>query len=69
MSEKNFNVQSCIGLLQKKQEEILKNGENRYPKRSDFCEREVNAIKSFLGPWPRALEKAGIKPENKKEKV
>ena len=34
----------------------------RYPQRSDFSEDEVVAIKAFLGPWPRALEAAGVKP-------
>lgn len=33
----------------------------RYPKKSDFSEEEVSGIKSLLGPWPRALEAAGIK--------
>lgn len=37
-------------------------GLERYPRRSDFTDREVVAIKAFLGPWPRALEAAGIKP-------
>ena len=39
-------------------------GRNDYPKRADFSEQEVIAIKSQLGPWPRALETAGIKPVN-----
>ncbi len=34
---------------------------NRYPCKSDFTEDEVAMIKSYLGPWPRALEAAGIK--------
>ncbi len=33
----------------------------RLPMRSDFDEQEVVAIKAFLGPWPRALEAAGLK--------
>ena len=40
----------------------MEQGLSRYPQRSDFEEREVVAIKAFLGPWPRALEAAGIKP-------
>ena len=43
------------------QERLQVVGETRYPKRSDFLEHEVVAIKAFLGPWPRALELAGIK--------
>lgn len=52
----------CLILLREKQAELSAKGELRYPKRSDFSEREVVAIKAFLGPWPRALEEAGIKP-------
>ncbi|MBQ8248752.1 MAG: hypothetical protein IJY93_02560, partial [Clostridia bacterium] len=35
---------------------------SRYPRRSDFSDSETVAIKAFLGPWPRALEAAEIKP-------
>lgn len=31
------------------------------PKRSDFTPQEVCFIKQKLGPWPRALEAAGLK--------
>lgn len=58
MSEK-LTKQDCISLLVQKHAEL---GGARYPQRSDFSEREVVAIKAFLGPWPRALEAAGIKP-------
>ena len=51
--------QDCIELLVRKHAEL---GGVRYPKRDDFAEHEVVAIKAFLGPWPRALEAAGIKP-------
>ena len=43
----------------------------RYPKKADFLEMEVAAIKSYFGPWPRALEAAGIKepkPFTKKDR-
>lgn len=50
--------EDCIALLQQKHVQLA--GE-RYPQRSDFSEREVVAIKAHLGPWPRALEAAGIK--------
>lgn len=33
----------------------------RLPKKSDFDEVTRSRIKSFLGPWPRALEAAGLK--------
>lgn len=47
-------------------------GETRCPCRSDFSDEEVVAIKAFLGPWPRALEQAGLKavshPEREKRR-
>ena len=63
MADIEFTRQNCISLLQKKYAELLSRGEERYPQRSDFSDREVMAIKAFLGPWPRALEAAGIKPQ------
>ena len=54
--------EDCILLLKNKYEELSQSGLCRYPQRSDFSESEVVAIKAFLGPWPRALEAAGIKP-------
>ena len=62
MSEKKYNKEYCIVLLKEKQKLLQSQGVIRYPKRSDFDEREMVAIKAFLGPWPRALEFAGIKP-------
>lgn len=54
--------EDCLTLLREKYALLQEDGECRYPKRSDFSEREVVAIKAFLGPWPRALESAGVKP-------
>ena len=71
MSECKISKEDAINLLKEKYERILKTGENRFPKRSDFSEKEVVAIKAFLGPWPRALELAGIKEsrdDNKAQK-
>ena len=34
----------------------------RLPKKEDFDEATRARIKAFLGPWPRALEAAGLKP-------
>ena len=62
MSDKKYNKEDCLILLQNKYRELQAEGLDRYPQRSDFEEREVVAIKAFLGPWPRALEAAGIKP-------
>ena len=62
MSERKYKKEDCIILLQNKYKELQAGGLDRYPQRSDFEDREVVAIKAFLGPWPRALEEAGIKP-------
>ena len=60
----------CIELLMSKNEITSEQG--RYPKKSDFSDKEVCAIKAYFGPWPRALEACGIKPvreDGKKEKI
>ena len=62
MAEKRYKKEDCIALLQEKHRALQEMGIDRYPRRSDFDEREVVAIKAFLGPWPRALEAAGVKP-------
>ena len=62
MAEQKITRSRALELLKEKQEELNRLGENRYPKRSDFSDAQVVAIKAFLGPWPRALEAAGIKP-------
>ena len=46
----------------------------RLPKKEDFDPVTMCRIKAFLGPWPRALEAAGLKearpkpPKNKKRR-
>ena len=62
MSDKKYNKEDSVLLLQNKYAQLKAEGLSRYPQRSDFEEREVVAIKAFLGPWPRALEAAGVKP-------
>jgi len=57
-----YDAAACIALLQQKQKQLAADGLARYPQRSDFTEDEVVAIKAHLGPWPRALEAAGLKP-------
>ena len=57
-----YTRETAIALLQAKAHALAESGQNRYPRRADFSEREVIAIKAFLGAWPRALEKAGVKP-------
>ena len=61
--------QWAIVQLQEKSKEI-----GRLPKKDDFDVVTLSRIKAFLGPWPRALEAAGLKeaktmpPKNKKKK-
>ena len=71
MTDQKLTKADCLALLQKKYAYLQTQGEDRYPKRGDFTDREVVAIKAFLGPWPRALEAAGVKPprdDDRKEK-
>lgn len=42
--------------------------EKRLPKKSDFSENDVNRIKGFFGPWPWALEAAGLKDSKQEER-
>lgn len=46
----------AVGLLCEKAEEL-----GRLPKKDDFDEITRSRLKAFLGPWPRALEVAGLK--------
>ncbi|MBQ9086487.1 MAG: hypothetical protein IJY47_04800 [Clostridia bacterium] len=62
MAESKLTRESCLALLNERYARLRAEGVERYPQRSDFSDREVVAIKAFLGPWPRALESAGIKP-------
>ncbi len=54
-----FTRAQAIELIQQKAEEL-----GRFPRKSDFDAETAGRIKSFLGPWPRALEAAGIKEPN-----
>ena len=60
--------QWAVEQLQKKFKEL-----GRLPKKDDFDVVTLSRIKAFLGPWPRALESAGLKepkpmPEKNKKK-
>ena len=46
----------AVELLQNKCKEL-----GRLPKKEDFDVVTLSRIKAFLGPWPRALEAAGLK--------
>lgn len=64
-----YTKEMSIQLLIEKKNSLSEDGEDRLPKRSDFSDEEVCAIKAFLGPWPRALEAAGLKsPRNEDRK-
>ena len=62
MGDRRYTREDCLGVLREKYAELTERGEGRYPQRSDLSQDEVVAIKAFFGPWPRALEAAGIKP-------
>ncbi|MBR5497042.1 MAG: hypothetical protein IKV76_03570 [Clostridia bacterium] len=51
----------AVEILRQKNEEL-----GRPPKKSDFDVATMSRIKAFLGPWPRALESAGLKEAKKK---
>lgn len=68
MSDKKYKMEDCIDLLRNKHWELLSAGELRYPARSDFSDEQVVAIKAFFGPWPRALEAAGVKPPREQDR-
>lgn len=46
----------AVELLRKKENEL-----GRSPRKDDFDEATRSRIKAYLGPWPRALEAAGLK--------
>ena len=63
--EKKFLAEE---LLRQKHKEL-----GRLPRKDDFDEPTRSRIKAFLGPWPRALEAAGLKeprmvPEKSKKR-
>ena len=58
MQEKyNEKQLKAISMLKEKSEE-----KGRRPIKADFEPGEPGWIKEMLGPWPRALEAAGLKP-------
>ena len=50
-------------LLRQKYKEL-----ERLPQKEDFDDSTRSRIKAFLGPWPRALEAAGLKEAKIKPK-
>lgn len=58
--DKDFYISMLCDIAQK---------EGRLPKKSDFSEYDVMRIKGFFGPWPWALEAAGLKEPKHLQKV
>lgn len=57
----------AVSLLKEKQAQV-----GRLPHKEDFDSVTLSRIKAFLGPWPRALESAGLKapkPKSKRRKA
>lgn len=61
--EKNLTREYYLEELKKVAER-----ENRLPKKSDFSDYDVMKIKGFFGPWPWALEAAGLKEAKRQKK-
>ncbi|MBQ2842275.1 MAG: hypothetical protein IJE72_04505 [Clostridia bacterium] len=59
----NNKKEWAIRTLRQKSEEL-----GSLPKKSDFDVVTMSRIKAFLGPWPRALEAAGLKPAKETKK-
>ena len=51
MAENDLTKENCMEMLRATYKQL-----ERYPKKSDFTVEEVAAVKSYFGPWPRALE-------------
>ena len=54
-------IKWAADMLRKKYDEL-----GRLPQKSDFDPVTLSRIKAFLGPWPRALEAAGLKQAKSK---
>lgn len=61
-----YTRDDAVAMLKAKYDEL---GGTRLPKRNDFDGTQIVAIKAFLGPWPRALEKAGLKPPRNTDRL
>ena len=48
--------EDCLNALRSAAEQL-----GRLPRKGDFDEHTVMMVKSYFGPWPRALEAAGLK--------
>lgn len=64
-----YTKEKAILMLREMARQLAEKGKTRFPKRSDFSDEEVNAIKAFLGSWPRALETAGLKEKRTDDRL
>jgi hypothetical protein len=56
----NLTKEQCIDIIKDKFKKL-----GRVPQKSDFTDYQVMKIKSYFGPWPRAMEAAEVKaPRN-----
>ena len=60
----NERQEQCIALLRQKAQAL-----GRLPQKSDFSPEVMGQIKNILGPWPRALEMAGLKAQNTRQET
>lgn len=60
MSGRTDKTQSAVDVLIKRSREL-----GRIPQKADLSEKELCFVKGVLGPFPRALEKAGLKERKK----
>ena len=58
----NERQEQCIALLRQKAQAL-----GRLPQKSDFSPEVMGQIKNILGPWPRALERAGLLAHNTRQ--
>lgn len=60
----NERQEQCIALLRQKAQAL-----GRLPQKSDFSPEVIGQIKNILGPWPRALEAAGLKAQKDRQEL
>jgi hypothetical protein len=61
---RQLSREDCLQALKTKTAEA-----GRLPRKSDYTEYEVSRIKAFFGPWPRALEAAGLIPAKSEDRL
>lgn len=64
--DRGNKIESAVKILRDKAESL-----GRLPKKADLSESELCFVKGVLGPFPRALERAGLKdpPDRKRSRM